>query len=789
LVREVKGKEPPTARRKQSPVKVEPTAGPVAGNLPEILRRSLLGLVTVLLVAGPLLPGEDPGRLAPTTGTAGLFLTLLWLFAAVGWAAWRAWLVRVPCRVSRVEWGLLAVGVVLFLSAIVAGPYRHPAWLVCWEWLAVLAAFWLVRQMPRSEEDNNALLAAVLATVVSLAAQGIYQAINPPVPLRIDPTLAHIHALDLDAPAPPAPDRRLVRATFAESGSFAAFLTLAAPALAIGCFLVFRKKPSPPWPAVMIGLFAGLVFVALGMARWWPAVLALLALVGAWLYRVRNDLPGKVRLGISGGLVALLVLLFTTVWRADFLAVGDARSTSAGNTLQLLGNRWLLGIGPGHFSRLYPAVLESPAIERVSQPGNFLLETLAAGGLLALAALVFALVAFFWRVGPEISGPDFDRVAEGTPADASSAVSTRWEFYIGAVVALTAVFLPQIGGQPVEQLIPLAILAAVRSLIWFAAFALFTTIPWTPRWRLVAITAGVLALLLCLLVTGGSFYPSVAQPLWIMVALALNAVPGPAAEPATSRVSRLLPVTALLVVWWLYLLMAFLPVVAAARAANHARLAYPSWRETAEPRWLEALATSSNVRAGMQTVERVSDFLRRTILEPLELAVEIDPTDAGLRVELAYWYARHWELYARIPDRLPTPEANKVRQTMEEYADKAMAQLQQAQPLDPRGKASFWVALEVRMLFTEQFGLKKEQVFELRKMAGNQLRKLIEADPSDPRPRYRVVEVLRPVPEDEIVRLWRQEAERAIQLDALGPSRRSLTDKQRQQLKDWLAGK
>src|SRR5262249_18883182 len=67
---------------------------PTPGSRPDVTdwgQRALLGVVTALIVARPLLPGEDPGRLLPTTGISGLHLVLLWLMAGVGWAVWRAW--------------------------------------------------------------------------------------------------------------------------------------------------------------------------------------------------------------------------------------------------------------------------------------------------------------------------------------------------------------------------------------------------------------------------------------------------------------------------------------------------------------------------------------------------------------------------------------------------------------------------------------------------------------------------------------------------------------------------
>src|SRR5262249_21711457 len=137
-------------------------------------RRVLLGLVTALLVARPLLPGEDPGRTLPTTGTAGLAVIFLWLLAAAGWAGWRAWSRQPRWRGSAVECGLLAVALSAFLSAGVAAGYKHPAWLIAWEWLTLVAAFCLIRQLAQSEQENRCLLAAFLATGVSLSVHGLY---------------------------------------------------------------------------------------------------------------------------------------------------------------------------------------------------------------------------------------------------------------------------------------------------------------------------------------------------------------------------------------------------------------------------------------------------------------------------------------------------------------------------------------------------------------------------------------------------------------------------------------
>src|SRR5256885_16240282 len=82
----------------------------------ELLRRGVLGLLTVILVARPLILGEDPGLLAAQSSTANLPLTLLWLVAAVGWAGWRIVAGQTSWYGSLVEVGLAAIVAAVFWS-------------------------------------------------------------------------------------------------------------------------------------------------------------------------------------------------------------------------------------------------------------------------------------------------------------------------------------------------------------------------------------------------------------------------------------------------------------------------------------------------------------------------------------------------------------------------------------------------------------------------------------------------------------------------------------------------
>src|SRR5436309_1972532 len=102
--RKASGRRSLTGRRKKARAARQATPSPASPG-PEGLRRALLGLITALIVARPLVPGEDPGLLAPLTSTTNLVLTLLWLVAVLGWAAWRAWSADGSWNASVVELG------------------------------------------------------------------------------------------------------------------------------------------------------------------------------------------------------------------------------------------------------------------------------------------------------------------------------------------------------------------------------------------------------------------------------------------------------------------------------------------------------------------------------------------------------------------------------------------------------------------------------------------------------------------------------------------------------------
>src|SRR5579875_2957343 len=178
----------------------------LAPNGPVLLRRLLLALVTALIVARPLVLGEDPGLLANLADPWGMVLTLLWLAAAAGWAAWRFWLrpasqgagtrgqgaekaTAPSSSLTSDSWplipenwygGLVQVFLLLtvalvFVSAEWAADYKFPARLIAWEWFGLFVSFLVVGQLAVTPREQHGLFTVVLAGAVALAAQGIYQ--------------------------------------------------------------------------------------------------------------------------------------------------------------------------------------------------------------------------------------------------------------------------------------------------------------------------------------------------------------------------------------------------------------------------------------------------------------------------------------------------------------------------------------------------------------------------------------------------------------------------------------
>jgi O-antigen ligase/tetratricopeptide (TPR) repeat protein len=771
---------------------------------PPLLRRTLLLVVTALAVAWPFVPGEDPGQLHEGTGTAGMVLTLLWLVTGVGWAAWRLWSREGAWYAGLVDLGLFVTVAVVFVSAEAAARYKHPARLIAWEWVGLIAAFFLVRQLAVSPDERHGLCSALLATTVALSAYGVFQAavelpslssqaseVAPQDPLPVPEELSS------DSPVP-VQDQH-VSGTFRHPDTFAAYLALFLPGL-VAAVVVCRLNALGRWQTVLAATCALLGAVALWMTHSRGAILATLA-VGLTVAAVAwRGWLSKHRLAALGGAAlvgAAVCSLFVSdvsrvVWGEDMRS-WEVRLEPWRGTWEMIASRPWLGVGPGNFGRTYPRFMEATAAEKPGDPHDFALEMWATSGVFALLALAATLAVFFTRVlrwlgsaKPEVAEAASDPTTEPT----TEPPPLRWEFYLGGMFGLLLGFILRVGDREPNAILTEGVLAGGRSLVWFACFALLEQLVWPERVRVTALAAGVAALLLSLTVSGGISFPSVAGPLWAAVALTLGGLPqAPLAWVARQRVLIPLPLPALTAAAMLYVLYVFYPVTA---ADNLNRKALAAGRFYLEDRKREP--GERKIKAAYST------YLRDRVIGRLRESAGRDPDNARTLVYMANWHRELWDL-TRPPDTTLRGQQPFLE---------ALTLTGLAEARDPDGTAPLLARCELyrdlvsysdgqaeraRKKREKETDPKKQKELESQEKrlrtevkrsgerAAETLRQLTELDPTEARLRYRLAEALFQAEKKEPAR---EQAREALRLDEAADPVRSLTNSQREQLQKWL---
>jgi hypothetical protein len=817
-----------------------PEADPDKGqSAPVLLRRLLLVLVTTLLVARPLVLGEEPSLTDPLADPWGMVLTLLWLIAAVGWAVWRFVLrsevregstphpnpppqggrekEKTPSPLVGEGWGggaparnwygglaqtaLLATVALVFVSAEWAAHYKFPARLIAWEWLGLFVAFFMVRQLAVTPAEQRGLYAVLLAGAVSLAAHGVYQRSvelpntrreigNDPEKLR--QLLAHEGVYrDLDEGSLEEYLRRLnqnnIFGPYVHPNSYAGYLILWLPGL-VGAVLSCWRTRVPRW---QITLSIGCVVLG-GTALWLThsrGALLGLALAGGGVVLLVWRRTWRTRLIVALAGLLLLAGVVYGVGRSGLLASGVSQDTSVVAqrleywrlTWRMIGERPWLGVGPGNFGENYTRVMDETTEEKIKEPHNFILEMGANAGVFATLGLLVALGAFFVRTVA------YERRA-GSVSDRSPPVADapgsplRWEFYVGGMFGLLLGFVLRANALPPDEIIAETWAAGLRAVVWFAAFGLLERVPWSDREWALALTTGVAALLINLCVSDGISFPSVAGPLWIAIALALNAVDlRPVAWLSRSGAAMILPLPILVGVVLGYGTYIFYPVLGSDHLMHDAIDAVDFF----------------HAEAGKPPAQRAAlirrdpeSYLRKKVIEPLEQAVRLTPDDARLHVQLASWYGSVWEL------NLQKTEVSDVK-----TAERAIAHGMIAMRLDPDGSQGYLVQYQLRMKFgglnesMAKSGRNRDPLFVNEKeqtakkqytMAAEVLGPFVEKnDPTDAKLRYALALAWFRAGENQ---KGREQADLARRLDegVKLPTRR-LTDQQRTQIQEWLS--
>jgi hypothetical protein len=821
----LRNKESPTGRRKKTPIRDETKQPATTDRRTEMLRRLLLALITALIVARPLVLGEDPGLLDRLTNAWSLLLSLLWFLAVAGWAVWRAWSGQTTWRGSGVEAGLFSVAALLWLSAGVAAHYKHPAILIASEWLVLFCAFCLVRQLSRTPEDDRGLMAAFLASAVSISAFAIYQ-------YTVEfPQIRRAYGSNLDALVeamasenvvanPQLLQRRLfednVFATYSHPNAFAGYLALLLPLAIAWTFHAtrppaVRERPSLALRAqVLRGAFilAAAATLLVGLALWLThsrgAILGSLVVGAVVLAAYGRRFLAMHKTAFVTALAFVAVAAFF-VSRTQIAANGMAKfwqSSAKRNdywiaTWSMIEDHPWFGVGPGNFGRLYPRYMLPRAFEKIKDPHNLILELWATAGLFALIALVVTLGLCFRQAWTRVAGGGWR--SAGTASDHPPPTThhpppagTRWEFYLGGMLGLVLGFVLRAMNQLPDEIVLEGAYSFCRSIVWFAAFALFYSIPWRGPSRTVAVLAGIAALLLNLMVSGGIGMPSVAQPLWIMAALSLNSLSpfsaggeGAVRGRSTTWLPRMLPLPLLSGLVLAYFVLIFSPAVGCGDALVLARRYYKDWPQIRYSLDIDKCCITGVVGSGaggpLQALpmlalrpdelakqasarRRFANHYLREILGPLEQAVKTDPGNATAWLELAEWYAEEAKL---------SPEPNFAR---------ALQCAEQACFLDPDNKDPYLFKGRLYTLLAARLPQREKAAYG---QAAAALKAAVERDPTDARLRYQLAQSL----------FWadlpvegRYQAKIAQQLDeqATWPER-ELAGAQRKQIQSWLS--
>jgi hypothetical protein len=557
---------------RQTPKVAEPPAKPIP--FPLIFERVLVGAVAALVVARPLVTGDDAGRLRLTSGGGPVSLNLCLLIVLVAAGAYR--LAYTGSRPSRWDFMvapllLIGIGVTAFASSRLGDRDARPGLFISWEWIALGVAVYLVRRVTASTHDSHGLLNVLLASAVSIGGLGIYQWLASPIglptldvaPPELRPELAGNDEFypELNRPAG---DLRPVRGTFDSPETLLMFMFLTLP--------------------------AGLVIARAG----------------------RRTNRGRLLLFVPG---VLTIAAAATLLGGAF----DTQRRPWSSAFELIGQFPAFGVGPGNFTRMVSAA---------GHAHSAWLELAATTGLVALGLFAVAVAVAIWQAWP-CRAP----ITDDTPPAA-----TRWEFQLGGAAGLALGFVWAFGEMPAEapstEVFTLGAAAVFRAILWFAAFALLETARPSPKGLCKAILTGVAFVLIYGLVSEAPGRSTLLFPAFVLLAIAAN-LRGRLPERPDNRWAKPWRVIGILFALGLtiaYLVTACLPAWSTASAVRQARMASRHFPE--RDREVDR-APAGPMRANALIAAR--GYLLANIIFPLKDAAERDPQNAALWLEIARW--------------------------------------------------------------------------------------------------------------------------------------------------------
>ncbi len=519
----------------------------------ERLRKAALGATIALVTARAFWPSEPDPKGGAGDGLG--WVLCLMVTAAVALAA-----LLVDGR-FRIRWSWTDAAL-LALVALVASSANHavdrgPALNMSWEWVAIGLAYLMVRNLPRTREESQALLGCLFAATVATAVYGLYQGLVELPVLQARFLKNPGPMLEAVGVRPGTPGEAMFRdrllnssevfSTFGLANSLGGFL-VGPLVVALGAGLRALIRPGAAgsrWG----GVFAAVPLVLISVAcliftkclSAWVGLAVGMALL-AWGAR-RLVARRTLVLGVAAGCVVTAGLLGTALvmGRLDRGLVAQSMRSlryrweywegawgviTEGSTLShgvLDSTNFWSGVGPANFAGPYLRHKLPESSEEIQDPHNLFLEVWATGGVFAFLALAAALGLGLWNTLGSSSGEDaadgaLEPDSQGDPDSDVGMGRTGW-----LTVSAGAGWLVVVG---LGRLNPFLGELFARWLVlgggWLLAVLLGRSLWREASLPAAVVGAGALAMVVHLLAAGGIGIPTVALELWALVALGLN---------------------------------------------------------------------------------------------------------------------------------------------------------------------------------------------------------------------------------------------------------------------------
>ncbi|MFM7059111.1 MAG: O-antigen ligase family protein [Planctomycetota bacterium] len=408
------------------------------------MRFSTASLAATLLYASGLWIGEEAadGR--------GLYLVVLWTVLCAVTAGRELFGVERTrgLRFSIADFAVALVAVGHLISSWhleQTGGDRRAAWNLTMEWLGLAAAWYTLRTVCRNARDRTLITETLLALIVGLAVQGIWQhhlsfprqatwyqdrrealdtALRTPgsaAMQRVQEIMVEFSQMGvpLEGSSRVLWENRLLYST-EPLGTFALTNTLAG-LLVAGLILATAR-----WTSVQSRIVhqtaIGLTIAAIGYclvltksrSGWLAAICGLL---GLWL---SSSQRGSFRLMLRAGIAAAGLATVLTVGAACSGAIDREVILESPKSLQyrffywlgsleMLADQPLFGAGPGNFRQAYLPHKPDESSEEIRDPHNYLLEAWSSAGLAGLAGMLLftgVAAAAIWRQSGEEPGAE-----------------------------------------------------------------------------------------------------------------------------------------------------------------------------------------------------------------------------------------------------------------------------------------------------------------------------------------------------------------------------------------------